>query len=94
MFDRTTNDCMLFSGSLNDLLDDCREVGYAREPSHELCDVVFQSNSSNGCYVITFNRIDIKEKCDNLVILIRIANLLNFFNRISGKTTVDSTSVF
>lgn len=50
MFDRTTNDCMLFSGSLNDLLDDCREVGYAREPNHELCDVVFPSNSSNGCY--------------------------------------------
>ena len=51
MFDRTTNDCMLFSGSLNDLQDDCREVGYAREPNHASCDTVFPSNSSNGCYV-------------------------------------------
>ena len=51
MFDRTTNDCMLFSGSLKDLQDDCREVGYAREPNHASCDAVFPSNSSDGCYV-------------------------------------------
>ena len=51
MFDKTTNDCKLFSGSLNDLVDDCKEIGYAREPSHTLCDVVFESNSSSGCYV-------------------------------------------
>jgi len=50
MFDRTTDDCMLFSGSLNDLQDDCREVGYAREPSHASCDKVFPSSSSDGCY--------------------------------------------
>ena len=68
MFDRTTNDCMLFSGTLNDLLDDCREVGYAREPNHELCDVVFPSNFSNGCYVSTFNSIGIKGKCNNSII--------------------------
>jgi len=50
MFDRTTNDFMLFSGSLKDLQDDCREVGYAREPNHASCDTVFSSNSSDGCY--------------------------------------------
>merc|ERR1712064_215248 len=31
MFDRTTNDCKLFSGSLDDLRADCKEVGYAKE---------------------------------------------------------------
>ena len=51
MFDRTTNDCMLFSGSLMDLQDDCREIGYARKPNHASCDVVFPPNSSYGCYV-------------------------------------------
>jgi len=50
MFDRTTNDCMLFSGSLEDLQGDCREVGYAKEPNHASCDTVFPSNSSDGCY--------------------------------------------
>jgi len=50
MFDKTTEDCKLFSSSLNDLWNDCREVGYAREPNHELCDEMFPSDSSNGCY--------------------------------------------
>ena len=51
MFDRTTNDCKLFSGSLGDLRSDCKEVGYAKEPDHSSCDIVFQSDSENGCYV-------------------------------------------
>jgi len=50
MFDKTTEDCKLFSSPLNDLWNDCREVGYAREPDHELCDEMFPSDSSNGCY--------------------------------------------
>merc|ERR1712038_102982 len=50
IFDRTTNDCKLFSGSLDDLRADCKEVGYAKEPNHSSCDTVFASNSSNGCY--------------------------------------------
>jgi len=50
MFDRTTNDCKLFSGSLDDLRADCKEVGYAKEPAHASCDVVFDSGSENGCY--------------------------------------------
>jgi len=50
MYDKTTEDCKLFSSSLNDLWNDCREVGYAREPNHELCDEMFPSDSSNGCY--------------------------------------------
>ena len=53
MYDKTTEDCKLFSSSLNDLWNDCREVGYAREPNHELCDEMFPSDSSNGCYVST-----------------------------------------
>ena len=51
MFDRTTNDCLIFSGSMNDLQNDCREVGYAKEPNHASCDTVLPSDSSNGCYV-------------------------------------------
>jgi len=35
---------------LNDLWNDCREVGYASEPDHELCDEMFPSDSINGCY--------------------------------------------
>jgi len=50
MFDRTTNDCKLFSGSLDDLRADCKEIGYAKEPAHASCDVVFDSGSENGCY--------------------------------------------
>merc|ERR1712038_843245 len=50
IFDRTTNDCKLFSGSLDDLRADCKEVGYAKEPNHSSCDTVFASNSSDGCY--------------------------------------------
>ena len=51
IFDRTTNDYKLFSGSLNDLHDDCNEVGYKKEPNHESCDAVFPPDSENGCYV-------------------------------------------
>ena len=51
MFDRTTSDCKLYRSSLNDLWNDCREVGYAVEPKYDLCDQVFPANSSNGCYV-------------------------------------------
>ena len=51
MFDGTTSDCKLFSSPLNDLWNDCREVGYAREPQYDLCDQVFSANSTNGCYV-------------------------------------------
>jgi len=50
MYDKTTKDCKLFSSSLNDLWNDCREVGYARLPDHELCDEMFLPDSSNGCY--------------------------------------------
>jgi len=48
MYDRTTKDCMLFSGSLNDLRADCNEIGYPREPSYDACDVVFSGD--DGCY--------------------------------------------
>ena len=51
MFDRTTDECKLFSGSLENLHADCKEVGYAKDPDHSSCDVVFESNSANGCYV-------------------------------------------
>jgi len=50
MYDKTTKDCKLFSSSLNNLWNDCREVGYASEPDHELCDEMFPYDSSNGCY--------------------------------------------
>jgi len=48
MYDRTTNDCKLFSGSLDDLRADCNEIGYPREPSYDSCDVVFSGD--DGCY--------------------------------------------
>ena len=53
MYDRTTNDCLLFSGSLNDLKDDCREVGYAKEPNHASCNKLFPPIYPDGCYVST-----------------------------------------
>ena len=49
MYDRTTKDCKLFSGSLDDLRADCNEIGYPREPSYDSCDVVFSGD--DGCYV-------------------------------------------
>ena len=62
MYDRTTHDCKLFNGSLNDLQTDCREVGYARDPGHGSCDTEFDSSSADGCYVSTtlhtHNQID------------------------------------
>ena len=51
MFDSTTNECKLFSGSINDLKSVCKEFGYEREPNFEDCNVVFDPNSENGCYV-------------------------------------------
>ena len=51
MFDRTTNECMLFAGSLGALKSDCKEFVYTREPDYSECDVVLDTNTSNGCYV-------------------------------------------
>ena len=51
MFDRTTNDCKLFSGSVEDLQNDCREVGYASQPAFDECNAIFDDMSENGCYV-------------------------------------------
>ena len=50
-YDRTTNDCKIFSGSINSFKEDCQEIGYLKEPSVELCDVIFEPESRNGCYV-------------------------------------------
>ena len=73
MYDRTTNDCKLFSGSLTQLHADCREVGYAREPDHGQCDVVFLANSSNGCYVsLLFNYLSILTNLISSVIIYQI----------------------
>ena len=51
MFDRTTNDCKLFKGSLTDLHNDCREVGYAVHPKYTECDKVFDVSSAQACFV-------------------------------------------
>ena len=51
MFDRTTSDCKLFSGSLDDLYADCKGVGYSREPDYDKCNVIFTPDSANRCYV-------------------------------------------
>ena len=51
MFDKTTSDCKLFTGSLNDLYADCKGVGYAREPATNKCNVLFAPDSANACYV-------------------------------------------
>ena len=51
IYDRTTNDCKLFSGSVNALKEDCRELGYMNEPSIDLCDAEFEVDSENGCLV-------------------------------------------
>ena len=51
MYDKTTNDCKLFSSSLSDLWNDCKEVGYAKNPGYDQCDGVFAATSANACYV-------------------------------------------
>ena len=51
MFDKTTSDCKLFTGSLNDLYADCKGVGYSREPATNKCNVLFAPDSANACYV-------------------------------------------
>ena len=51
IFDRTTNDCKIFNGTVSDFKDDCREIGYSRDPPIAACDVVFDEMSENGCYV-------------------------------------------
>jgi len=50
MFDKTTSDCKLFTGSLNDLYADCKGVGYSREPATNKCNVLFAPDSANACY--------------------------------------------
>ena len=64
MFDRTTSDCKLFSGSLDDLYADCKGVGYSREPDYNKCNVIFTPDSENRCYVsvklLSFRDFDTK----------------------------------
>jgi len=50
MYDRTTNDCKLFKGSVSDLQDDCREYGYAVTPSTDQCIAAFDVGSDDECY--------------------------------------------
>jgi len=49
MYDRTTNDCKLFKGTLEDLEDDCTEAGYAIRPLYDDCSVS-NVNSDDACY--------------------------------------------
>ena len=51
IYDQTTNDCKLFNGSVNALKEDCREMGYMKEPSIDLCAAEFEADSDNGCFV-------------------------------------------
>ena len=51
LYDRTTKVCKLFKGSLDDFQNDCKEVGYAKNPSHSECLPAFTAMSDNGCYV-------------------------------------------
>ena len=51
MFDRTTNDCKLFKGSVSDFEEDCREEGYMKEPSLDMCESEFDPSGENGCFV-------------------------------------------
>ena len=95
MFDKTTEDCKLFSSPLNDLWNDCREVGYAREPDHELCDEMFPSDSSNGCYVsiCKVNYMSIHFPLAYLLLNLSLTYfLLLFIDRTLEKITVDMNS--
>ena len=62
MYDKTTQDCRLFSGSLEDLQKDCREIGYAVEPAFTECNKVFPVQGDTGCYVshCTYNSLYIE----------------------------------
>lgn len=50
LYDRTTMDCKLFEGSLDDFQNDCSEIGYARDPSISDCPSAFDATSDNACY--------------------------------------------
>jgi len=50
IYDRTTNDCKVFSGSIDSFREDCQELGYQKEPSMEHCDVVYEPEEKNACY--------------------------------------------
>ena len=94
MFDKTTEDCKLFSSSLNDLWNDCREVGYAREPDHELCDEMFPSESSNGCFVsIRKVQLHVNIFAPGLLLIYLLLIFYFFFiDRTLEKITVDMNS--
>ena len=54
IYDRTTKDCRLFKGSMF-LAEDCREVGYYRDPPIENCQDFWDANSGYDCYVRNSN---------------------------------------
>ena len=96
MYDKTVKDCKLFSSSLNDLWNDCREVGYAIEPDHKLCDEMFQYDSSNGCYVsIRTIQVHVSTfvSCSSSKFISWLLLLL-CFDRTLERITVGSNSVF
>ena len=49
VYNRTTKDCRVFRGALNDSLSSCNEVGYSIETDHSRCDVAFDSRFGSGC---------------------------------------------
>ena len=51
LYDRRSEECKMFDGSLVDFQTDCNEVGYANVPDHAQCDTLFALDSGNGCYV-------------------------------------------
>ena len=53
IFDKTSNDCKLFRGSLADFQNDCREIGYAVHPMYTECNTVFDEASDHACLVRT-----------------------------------------
>ena len=93
MYDKTTKDCKLFSSSLNNLWNDCREVGYASEPDHELCDEMFPYDSSNGCYV-SIRTVKVHVSIFVSSLSGTCLFLLFCIDRTLEKITVDSSSVF
>lgn len=49
LYDRTTKDCKLFEGSVDDFQNDCNERGYARNPPISECLASFDSGSDHAC---------------------------------------------
>ena len=96
MYDRTTHDCKLFSGSLDDLQNDCQEIGYSVQPIFTECNTTFAVESEHACFVSrNQNTIRLKYTSNFYVLPVWATNHSSFFiYRTFEKIIVGLTSAW